>query len=249
MFRPAATTGRGEVGRPAYSGEGETFLDMLKRKALRGVVVLGLLLGSVASAHENHEELGAGPGPAVEENVAAQQNPEAVDMHADMAVAHGEAMEHHAEAAKANKTFGQRLVSWLGRAHSLVIHFPIAMFLGALGVELLGLWRRRRDYQWAAQVMLVVGAIGAVAGAFLGWFAGGFYLTDRNPILMAHRWLGTAIAFAGLILLYLSATARRAPERPRRAYWTVLAALTVAIAVQGWLGGTFMHGGIHHMDF
>lgn len=97
--------------------------------------------------------------------------------------------------------------------------------------------------------MLIVGAVGAVAAAFLGWFAGGFYLTDRNPILMAHRWLGTAIAAAGLILLYLSASARRAPERPRRAYWAVLGVLTVGIAIQGWLGGTFMHGGIGHMAF
>src|SRR3546814_6243231 len=63
------------------------------------------------------------------------------------------------------------------------------MFLGALGVELFGLWKGRRDYEWVARVMLVIGAIGAVAAAFLGWFAGGFYLTDRNSILMAHRWL------------------------------------------------------------
>ena len=39
------------------------------------------------------------------------------------------------------------------------------------------------------------------------------------------------------------------PERPRRAYWAVLGVLTIAIAVQGWLGGTFMHGGIGHMAF
>ncbi|PWG03812.1 hypothetical protein DF286_03160 [Sphingosinicella humi] len=170
-------------------------------------------------------------------------------MHSEMATAHGEAMGQHMEAAEENKTFAQRLLSWLGRLHSLVVHFPIAMFLGALGVELFGLWKGRRNYERAAQVMLVVGAIGAVAAAFLGWFAGGFYLTDRNTVLMAHRWLGTAIAVAGLLLLYLSVTARRAPDKPRRVYWALLGAVTVAIAIQGWMGGTFMHGGVDHLAF
>ena len=225
---------------------------MLKRFILIGAVLASLVAGSPALAHENHEELGAGPGPAAEEVMATNamvEKAKAADLHTDMAIAHGEAMEHHAEAAEQNKTFGQRLMSWLGRAHMLVVHFPIAMFIGALGVELFGLWRRNRDYERAAQIMLVVGAIGAVVAAVLGWFAGGFYLTDRNTILMIHRWLGTAIAAVGLLLLYLSATARRAPDRPRTAYWVGLGAITIAIAVQGYLGGSFMHGGMNHMAF
>src|SRR3546814_1502965 len=143
---------------------------MSKRVALRLAVLAGLMLTSPVLAHENHEELGAGPGPAVEQNVVAAEKAEAVDMHSEMAAEHGEAMGQHMEAAEENKTFGQRLVSWLGRLHSLVVHFPIAMFLGALGVVLFGLWKGRRDYEWVAQAMLVIGVIGAVAAAFLGWF-------------------------------------------------------------------------------
>lgn len=226
------------------------FIQRGIRKAAVAGAIIAFCVGSLALAHENHEELGAGPGPAVEvSNKASAPQTEAADRHTEMAVAHGAAMEHHAEAAAENKTFGQRLVSWLGRLHSLVVHFPIAMFIGALGVELYGVWRGSRDYERVAQVMLVVGAIGAVMAALLGWFAGGFYLTDRNSILMTHRWLGTAIAVAGLYLLYLSITARRASDKPRRVYWALLSIMTVAIAAQGWLGGTFMHGGIHHMDF
>lgn len=224
---------------------------MQNRVLLKLAALFLLLAAPPVVAHENHDQLGAGPGPTVEAKAGdeVRERSAAAQAHTEMAAAHGEAMEHHAEAAEANKTFGQRLVSWLGRLHSLVIHFPIAMFVGALGVELYALWRRRPELQGAARVMLIVGAVGAVAAAFLGWFAGGFYLTDRNPILMAHRWLGTAIAVAGLVLLYLSATAHRMPERPRRAYWAVLGVLTIAIAVQGWLGGTFMHGGVGHMAF
>jgi uncharacterized membrane protein len=209
--------------------------------------LFALLLASPTLAHENHNQLGAGPGP--EAAAPAAPNPAAANMHESMAAGHEQAMEVHEHAADANKTFGQRLVSWLGRLHTLVIHFPIAMFVGALAVELYGLWRRDGQYRTAAYVMLVVGAVGAIAAAFLGWFAGGFYLTDRNLVLMVHRWLGTALALFAFVLVLVAARARRSPEQPRPLYWALLALMTIAIAVQGYLGGTFMHGGMNHMAF
>ena len=211
-----------------------------------------MLAGAAAFAHEDHEDLGAGPGPAHEEAAAqgAAPRPEAAAAaHEGMAEMHELATEEHEEAADRNKSFGQRLMSWLGRLHTLAIHFPIAMFVGALGVELFRLWHRDPTLRSAAHVMLAVGAIGAVGAAALGWFAGGFYLTDRNPVLMLHRWLGTAIAIAGLLLLYLSTRARRTPDRRRPFYWILLAGMTIAIGVQGYIGGSFMHGGMDHLAF
>ena len=131
----------------------------------------------------------------------------------------------------------------------MVIHFPIAMFIGAFAVELFGLWRRTRDYQHVAYVMLIVGAIGAIVAAFLGWFAGGFYLTDRNPILMTHRWLGTSIAAVGVLLVIMAAASRRTPEKSRTVLLSILGLMVVAISIQGFLGGTFMHGGLRHLAF
>jgi uncharacterized membrane protein len=234
---------------------------VMRLKVQTGLTTLLILFFMVMAApiapgfaHENHQALGAGPGPdePVEVNAAAQEVPSSdttVNIHGNLAEAHEMAAEHHEMAADEHKTFGQRLVSWLGRLHTLVIHFPIAMFVGALGVELFGLWRRDREYQGAAHVMLMVGAVGAVVAAALGWFAGGFYLTDRNQILMLHRWLGTAIAIAGVLLLYASARARRAPEQPRTIYYVLLGLMTVAIAIQGYIGGSFMHGGMRHLAF
>ena len=231
-------------------------LGLKQRMRMVAFAVAATLLaaGSPATAHKDHNSLGAGPGAAVVEAqpaaaTAPPQEGNVAAMHENMAMGHEMAAEAHEEAADENKTFGQRLVSWLGRLHTLVIHFPIAMFVGALGVELFGLWRRNDRYQSAAHVMLMVGAIGAIVAAFLGWFAGGFYLTDRNQVLMLHRWLGTAIAVAGFGLLYLSATARRSPEKPRTIYWVSLALMTIAIAIQGYIGGSFMHGGMSHMAF
>lgn len=215
------------------------------RQPLALALMLLSLLAVPAIGHENHNQLGAGPGPAKVEAPA----PVMANMHEDMAMEHEAAATAHEEAADANKTMGQRLVSWLGRMHPFSVHFPIAMFFGALAVELFGLWKRNQDCQRAAFVMLVIGAIGAVVAAALGWFAGGFYWTDRNPILMIHRWLGTAIALFALLLVFLTAKAHRRPEQPRGIYWALLALMTLGIAIQGYLGASFMHGGMDHGMF
>lgn len=212
--------------------------------------------------------LGAGPGPAIVQSAPVAANvspalvpPAPVDDHMKMgsmapaaAGMHGGAdgampMDGMQEGANPDASFSERLVSWLGRMHTMVIHFPIALFIGALGVELFGLWRGSRDYRHVAHVMLVVGALGAIVAAFLGWFAGGFYLTDRNPILMTHRWLGTTIAIVGIVLATMAARGRGTPDRARPVYWAMLALMTLAISVQGFLGGTFMHGGLKHLAF
>ena len=211
--------------------------DGARRAILMVFAVLALSAGSIASAHENHDAIGAGPGPA--KNATPNQRADkadATDGHVGMGSMStvdmnlggrgiaGDDMDMggmHEEAANKNKTFGQRIVSWLGRLHTMVIHFPIAMFIGAFAVELFGLWRRNRDMQHVAHVMLVVGALGAIVAAFLGWFAGG----------------------------YLAAGHRRAPERSRKLYLVLLGLMTLAISVQGFLGGTFMHGGLNHLAF
>ncbi|MFQ5817548.1 MAG: DUF2231 domain-containing protein [Terriglobia bacterium] len=55
--------------------------------------------------------------------------------------------------------------------HPVLVHFPIAFLLGALGVEALAVWRRREEWHRAAVVLLYLGAVGAVAAATSGWLA------------------------------------------------------------------------------
>lgn len=235
------------------SDESMDTMKTMRRRSVIMAAAIVLFAAAPALAHDPNE-LGAGPGPA---NAAAvhkigdDHSAMKMDGEATPADDHrsGEmAMGHMHDDSPVGKTFGQRLFNWLGRLHVMVIHFPIAMIIGAFGVEAFGLWRRNVAYQEAARIMLIVGALGAIVAASLGWFAGGFYLADRNPVLMTHRWLGTAIAVFASVLAYLSFAARRR-DRPRTIYWILLAALTVAISIQGWLGGSFMHGGLRHLAF
>ena len=229
----------------------------MKRLTLLAAALLALQAGSAAVAHENHEQLGAGPGPAAAPSVqGAQPTSPGVpprpssSPHGNMEMdAHMDGMVHGQEQTGEPKSFEQRLVSWLGRLHTMVVHFPIAMIIGAFAVELYGLWQRSRDYQHVAYVMLIVGAVGAMVAAFLGWFAGGFYLTDRNSILMTHRWLGTGIAAFSLLLVFMAAASRKTPDKSRRLLLILLGLAVTAISIQGFLGGTFMHGGLRHLAF
>jgi uncharacterized membrane protein len=139
---------------------------------------------------------------------------------------------------------GERLLNWLGRLHPIIIHFPLAFFPAALFTALVG--RRRPAFAKPVQFLVVAGGIIAPIAMVLGWFDGGLIFTDTDPLLRAHRWLGTAI---GLSALALAIWAWKRPEEDRRPGMMLgLAAITAALIVQGWYGGAMVHG-IDHMNW
>ena len=135
-----------------------------------------------------------------------------------------------------------RLVDWVGRMHPMVVHFPLSFLPAALLAALLG--RRRPGLLSAARFLIVLGGISAPLAMALGWIDSGFVLFDGPGLILAHRWLGTAIGIAGLLLAH---RAWREPMRVRtKGMLSSLLAVTAALAVQGWLGGAMVHG-IDHM--
>lgn len=223
--------------------------QLLKKGLL--IVACAAALGATQTYAHSADEMGAGPGGPMREQPAtpADTMPGAHGRMGD-----GDGHDHtmpmdHDAISNEHKTFAARLMNWLGRLHITAIHFPIAMILGALAVEIYGAARKTERYQEAARTMLVVGAIGAGIAMVLGWLAGGFFISDRNPILTIHRWLGTAIAIAAAVLVYLAVRQRTKPGTSRTVYWVILGGLAVALGVQGFLGGTFMHGGLRHLAF
>ncbi|NRD89561.1 hypothetical protein C8024_09055 [Sphingopyxis sp. BSNA05] len=162
---------------------------------------------------------------------------------------HGGMMAHDEAEDNSNKSFGERLFIWLGKLHIVVIHFPIAMIVAAFAAEAFGVARNKPDWRSAARIMLVIGALGAVAAAFLGWFAGGFYLYDRNLILTTHRYLGMTVAIGAVLLAWAGLSRFHHGRSEERIFGILLALLTIGVLVQAFLGGTFMHGGMNHMNF
>jgi uncharacterized membrane protein len=209
---------------------------IVRQRALTFLGLLAIVSGCVPSrapAHENHQQ------EQVEEldNAIA---PAPAPMRQAMAE-HRDAME---AAARAGRPWPERLLNWAGRVHPFAVHFPIALIPVSLLALILA--RRRRDPTQIVRALIILAGVSAIVAASLGWLDGGFLLTDRNPIKLWHRWLGTGLGAAGALLAIWAW--RRPAVASGRPMMAALGLLTLALLGQGWLGGAMVHG-IHHLHW
>lgn len=188
------------------------------------LAIAGLdLIAAPAMAHENHQRAEAPatmPGTPGDASVGTG--------HEDMDAVPTPAMT-------------ERLLSWAGRMHPFAVHFPIALF-PASWIALVVARRRGGSTDLIRALVMFAGAAAFVA-ALLGWLNAGFVLDDR-PLLAAHRWAGTAL---GVIGAGLAIWAWRGTDlAASRAMTWALGLVTLALLVQGWLGGAITHG-LRHM--
>jgi mono/diheme cytochrome c family protein/uncharacterized membrane protein len=143
--------------------------------------------------------------------------------------------------------FFEGLIQWLGKCHPATVHFPIALLTAAAVAELLRLTTGKPAFAAVVRYCLWFGALTAVAAGVLGWFMGGFRLTDASWVVMTHRWLGTStVACAGLALVLSEAGRRADGNRSRR--WARVALLVAAALtlVTGFFGGAVVFGLDHY---
>ena len=224
---------------------------MLRTSFLRFKAFIVLLLfvaaatSTPALAHKDHKKKQEAAALAqAQAQAQAQPGASSASMTNPQSMHEGMAEMMAKEPGQTNMGFFGRLLDWLGRTHPVIVHFPIAFFPAALFTAVVG--RRRPGFATPVQFLVVAGGIIAPISALLGWFNAGFSLTDTDPLMMVHRWLGTAIGAGGLAL---GIWAWRRPWEDRGAGMiAALAAMTIAIAVQGWFGGALVHG-IDHMNW
>ncbi len=131
-------------------------------------------------------------------------------------------------------------VDFVGRLHPAAVHFPIALLIAAALAEILLILRPGLGLATTVRFLTYGGAAGATIAAALGWFAGGFRLTDRSQLLQWHRWNGTAIALLSLAAAFLLARAGRRP-----AFRLLLFVTAIALLFQGYWGGELSLGPDH----
>ena len=214
--------------------------------ALALLAALLLAATSPALAHKEHEKK--------QQKVAqvAQPGAQPNALPGAPAAAHGGATAEHGQMGemmdgmdmgmdRSKMSFLERLFDWFGRLHPMVVHFPIAFFPAALITAIAG--RKRPAFSAPVQFLVVAGGIFAPIAAAAGWLAG--MTADPEPILTYHRWLGVVIGLSGA---GLGLWAWRRPWEDRGAGMILaLTVMTIAIAVQGFLGAGLTHGMDHLM--
>jgi mono/diheme cytochrome c family protein/uncharacterized membrane protein len=160
----------------------------------------------------------------------------------------GPASAEPAESGRPSNFLG-KLIRWLGEFHPPTVHYPIALLTVAAAAELLRMvtGRGKRALNAVSRYGVGFGALTAVVAGILGWFLGGFLLTDASWVKTTHRWLGTStVACAGLVLV-LSERSRH-PDRQRTRIWFRVALFIVAVlvSVTGFFGGALVFGLKHY---
>ena len=113
-----------------------------------------------------------------------------------------------------SRPFLSRLVTWLGKFHPLAAHTPIAVLMAAAIAEILYLRYRTPELTGAARFCMVLGALGAVVTAALGWAMAVNH--SSSDLLENHRWTGTIAGVASIpIALFGEWGARRAKRENR----------------------------------
>jgi uncharacterized membrane protein len=130
----------------------------------------------------------------------------------------------------------------IGRFHPLLIHFPIALVLVALGAEAAAI--RTADYRWrvAAVINLRAGAAFAILAALTGSQLSHSPGIDGMPFLEWHRSFGIAGAVTSLGAAWWSGAANRWPVTAAWRYRAALLAAAVCVALAGHFGGLLVWG-------
>jgi uncharacterized membrane protein len=142
-------------------------------------------------------------------------------------------------------TFLGRAVVLVGRAHVILVHFPIALLLVAALTEAWGALRRSAAVPTSSRLLLGFGAIGAAAAAGLGWihaldgFAGPF----SSPISTTglHRWIGVTVAVAAPAIALLAERDAARGTRTAGVRWAIVG-LGVGTGLAAHFGGLLTHG-------
>ena len=122
-----------------------------------------------------------------------------------------------------------RLVSWVGRWHPLVLHFPIVLLLIAIFLGLTG--------KEVPHLLLTVGVLSALITAVSGFFLGKDALV-KGDLLFWHQWLGGVLALLAALWYALDNM-----QLDQKVYTKVIqVALIGLVGFTGHYGGMVTHG-------
>lgn len=133
-------------------------------------------------------------------------------------------------------------MSFIGKFHPLLVHFPIALVLAAAAAELVTIAAPRHAWRIVALANIRAGAAMGVVTAITGWLFASSPVVDAGASLEWHRWLGVAGMAGAIGAAVLSSRLQVSSPRSTLVYRATLFATACLVAITGHLGGTLVWG-------
>ena len=127
---------------------------------------------------------------------------------------------------------------FFGRLHPMMVHFPIALLLVALVMELLS--GKRENLRSGANLLLYLGTLSAFLAVVMGLV---LHKTENygGELVEYHEWTGIlTFLLAGLAIVFLRRTERG--KGRRTVYRLSLALSVISLTIAGHLGASLTHG-------
>ena len=131
--------------------------------------------------------------------------------------------------------------------HVVLIHFPIALFLAGIGLDLAASLTRRKDLAVVAYYNLAMAALCVLPAALTGVLAWQWELEGRRlkGILLLHLLAGCTSLILMLVVWIVHLKNRRRPDEPLPiSRWPLQAFAVMFVVVTGHLGGFL--SGVNH---
>jgi uncharacterized membrane protein len=131
--------------------------------------------------------------------------------------------------------------------HVVLIHFPIALFLAGVALDLAASWTRRKDLAMAAYFNLSLAALSALPVVATGLLAWQWELEGRRlkGMLLLHLLAGCASALLILAIWWIHRTARRHSQESLPVLrWPLQLLAVLVVGLTGHLGGFL--SGVNH---
>ncbi|QNF34493.1 DUF1549 domain-containing protein [Adhaeribacter swui] len=142
-------------------------------------------------------------------------------------------------------TEGFWLWKLLGRLHPLAVHFPVTLLCLAAILEIATFRNFTSRLRPGIDLLVLIGAIGAVISALFGWLLAG-QEDYAGELLAWHRWTGVATAVLGILaalLLYIIEKQERWAFI--KIYRSVLIFTALAVTAAGHYGASLTHGDVY----
>ncbi len=137
------------------------------------------------------------------------------------------------------------LVTFLGKFHPMMTHFPIALILTSLLFSGIGLWQRTSSFDTISVYLMYVASLSGIVTVVLGLLAGSgaSYPSFLADYFTTHRFLGITTGVFTLVTTYFGFRLLRDRKTNTLLIYRLLLLLTaILVGVTGHFGATLVFG-------